>query len=257
MGIGVSFRGHDGRTRKFNLTDVPQVGDEAAKVLGEQQRSVRDALSKQLFPEMNFYGGGGGGESGKVRLNGGDNSPGTLEEKLDPNGSIEASDNGVRLKGDDTAVFGDCAVYGKIGGKSDFRALADYDQGAKDAERIGVVGVGGKDPEKSSGSGSAIWQTISRLRIEENDLGQKILCQYERDVRKTAFGRTVEVGEERKSEIGFISGGAGGNGGENGEDGKDGKITLISGNDTYICFNGEWSSSGITGNKFTVDLYYI
>ena len=55
----------------------------------------------------------------------------------------------------------------------------------------------------------------------------------------------------------YGAGGGSGNGGENEEDGKDGEITLISGNDTYICFNGVWSSSGITSNKFTVDLYYI
>jgi hypothetical protein len=207
LGIGVSFRGHDGHTRKFDLTGVPKVGDEAAAVLGSQQRAVREALSAKLLPDVNVFGGGGGGEWGKVRLTNGDNDPGPLCDKMLPNGSVQATESGVSLKGDEKEVFAQDVIYGKIAGEHGYRTLAEYDSSTGESRRIGVAGVGGKDAEKSaeSGNSDAVWQTISRLRIETDDLGRKILCQFERDIRKTKFGRIVEVGGERRSEIGFIS----------------------------------------------------
>jgi hypothetical protein len=206
LGIGVSFRGHDGQTRKFDLTGVPKVGDEAAAVLGSQQRAVREALSAKLLPDVTIFGGGGG-EWGRVRLTNGDNNPGPLCDKMLPNGSVQATESGVSLKGDEKEVFAQDVIYGKIAGEHGYRTLAEYDGSTGESRRIGVAGVGGKDVEKSADSGSsdAVWQTISRLRIETDDLGRKILCQFERDIRKTKFGRIVEVGGERRSEIGFIS----------------------------------------------------
>lgn len=207
MGIGVSFCGHDGQTRKFNLTSVPKIGEEAAQVLGAQQNAVRDALSRKLLPNITNIGGNTYNSNGKVCLDSDDNDPGYLSEKMAPTGSVTVSKDGVCLKGDESATFGELAVYGKVKGEPGFRALADYDSGTSDSKRLGIVGVGGKDAEVNDATGAydAIWQTISRLRIETDDLGRKILCQYERDVRKTAFGRVVSVSGERKSEIGFIT----------------------------------------------------
>lgn len=207
MGIGVSFRGHDGQTRKFNLTSVPKIGEEAAQVLGAQQNAVRDALSRKLLPDITNFGGNTYNSNGKVCLDSGDNDPGYLSEKMDPTGSVTVSKDGVCLKGDESASFGEFSVYGKVKGEPGFRALADYDSGTSDSKRLGIVGVGGKDAENNDATGAydAIWQVVTRLRVETDDLGRKILCQFERDVRKTAFGRIVAVSGERKSEIGFIT----------------------------------------------------
>jgi hypothetical protein len=207
LGIGVSFRGHNGQTRQFNLTDVPKVGDEAAKVLGATSGAVRDVLSQKLLPDINNFGGGGGGDDHRVKLTDSDNDPGPLDEKMDPNGSVTVGSDGVKLKGDGTPIFGDSAAYGIVGGERGFFPIAKYDGGTKDAKRLGIVGVGGPDPENDSDTGAfdAVWQTVSRLTIETDDLGRKILYQFERDERKTAFGRVVEVSGERKSAVGFIT----------------------------------------------------
>jgi hypothetical protein len=53
---------------------------------------------------------------------------------------------------------------------------------------------------------------ITRLNISPDVLGNFELHQFERDIRKTAFGRIVSIGEERRSTVGFlpIRGGGGG-----------------------------------------------
>ncbi len=214
MGIGVSFRGHDGSTRKFDLTGVPKVGDEAAAVLGESSRAVREALSKKLLPDVmvrgnTYIGGVGGGDSNFVKVTRDDNNPGPLDEKVSSHGSIEATIGGLRLKGDALAVAADDVVYGKHKGARGFYKLKDFEPNEGDAKRVGIVGVGGSDPcTDTAQDEAAIWQTLTRLSIETDEKrGVKILYQCERDVRTSATGRVVEVSAERRSQVGFITGG--------------------------------------------------
>ena len=213
MGIGVSFRGHDGSIRRFDLTGVPKVGDEAAAVLGESSRAVREALSKKLLPDVmvrgnNYIGGVGGGDSNFVKATRDDDNPGPLDEKVSSNGSIEATIGGLRLKGDALAVVADDVVYGKHKGVRGFYKLKDFASTNEDSKRLGLVGVGGRDPCADSAAGeSATWQTITRLGIETDEAKRKILYQFERDVKVTSLGFVVEVGSERRSQVGFITDG--------------------------------------------------
>ena len=74
MGIGVSFRGHDGRTRQFDLSGAPSPGDDAARILGAQQEAVARALEHK--PDIKqFFGGGGGSDNHTVKLTNNDNRP--------------------------------------------------------------------------------------------------------------------------------------------------------------------------------------
>jgi hypothetical protein len=196
------------------LAGVPKAGDEAAAVLGETSRAVREALSKKLLPDVmvrgnTYIGGAGGGDSNFVKATRGDNNPGPLDEKVYEHGSIEATESGLRLKGDNLAIMVDDVVYGTHKGQRGFHKLKDFDSDEGEAKRVGIVGVGGIDPcTDTARDEAATWQTLTRLSIETDEKrGVKILYQCERDVRISATGRVVEVGAERRSQVGFISGG--------------------------------------------------
>jgi hypothetical protein len=203
VGIGVSFHGRDGVRKNFNLDGVPKPGDEAARMLGGAQRGVPATLAQKLFPEVNNFGGAN--DSYKVMLNRGDNDPGFLEDKISPSGAVTVTKKGLALKGDEAVESLGNGVYGVIKGHRRYAPLSAFDP-MGEVKQLGPVGAGPSEPDNETAEDgiAAKWQSVTRLKLETDELGRLALYQYERDEQKTASGR-VAVSAERRTLVGYVS----------------------------------------------------
>ena len=179
MGIGVSFTGHGGKRRDFELDDVPKPGEAADRLLGDASSRVREALA--MLP---------GRKQDKE------------EAKLHPRGSIVMSPEGICLKGEQSRVPRNGEIYSQIKGERGFHTLQELDP-KEQAARLGDIGIGKENADTGSAKdGEAVlWQTLTGLSRETDNLGRMWLVQYERDQCKTKSGRIVGVSEERRTVV--------------------------------------------------------
>jgi hypothetical protein len=146
-------------------------------------------------------------KEGKVKLNALDMRPGTLDKKLMPGSAVVASHSGLCLEGEqqNPSIIG-TKLYGSKDGKKGYYGIDEIDPPETGA-RVGVLGEGGPQPDTSTAKmGEAFtFQVASRTAIEIDDLGRKILVEYDKDVQDTACGRTHTVTEERRRIVGIIN----------------------------------------------------
>ena len=212
MAIGVSYTGHDGRRIDFTTDGNPAPGsdldqivrapdtgrDEASSALTPLADAMRRAR-RPAVPDPRIDKA-----AGTVKLNSADHSPGTLEEKLATDGSLEASFYGLRLKGEGPGADG---VYSKINGDAAYRSLDEIDN-----PKIKGGIVGEPDPannlavsNKSSGNGAFGSRIQSRTEADAvTKPGVITLYEYTRMLDVTAGRRVGELSGETKRRIADI-----------------------------------------------------
>lgn len=205
MGVGINYKGVGGN-RHFNLNGVPTGEVDALfKTPRRHKQLLPENFKKALHPmptdpiaKEN---------EGKVKLNAFDMRPDTLDKKTMPGSAVTTSMSGLCLEGEQNnpSVVG-TKLYGSHGGKKGYHAFDDFDPPVEGG-RVGVLGAGGEGANDSVAKAGApfAYQIASRVVMETDDLGRKILVEYDRDVQDTALGRTHTVTGERRRIVGIIN----------------------------------------------------
>ena len=204
MGVSVSFSG-GGKHRSFDLTGVPT--GEAETFLGNRKKKaiIPDNIRRAMHPQP--IDPTVAEKEGKVKLNAFDMRPDTLDKKTMPGSAVIASATGLCLEGEQTnpVVLG-TKFYSSHNGKKGFHSISELDPSASPA-RVGVLGEGkeGADTAESQEGTPSAFQVSSRLVMETDDLGRKVLVEYDKDIETTPFGRFAKVTGERRRIVGIVS----------------------------------------------------
>ncbi|MBO5905659.1 MAG: hypothetical protein J6Q84_04495 [Kiritimatiellae bacterium] len=204
MGVSVSFSG-GGKHRSFDLTGVPT--GEAATFLGNRKKKaiIPDNIRRAMHPQP--IDPTVAEKEGKVKLNAFDMRPDTLDKKTMPGSAITTSMTGLCLEGEqNNPVVVGTKFYGSHNGGKGYFALPDVDP-CDSAARVGSLGAGkeGADTSEAKEGSPFAYQVASRVVMETDDIGRKVLVEYDKDVEATALGRTSKVTGERKRIVGVIS----------------------------------------------------
>ena len=204
MGVSVSFSG-GGKHRSFDLTGVPT--GEAATFLGDRKKKaiIPDNIRRAMHPQP--VDPTVAEKEGKVKLNAFDMRPDTLDKKTMPGSAVIASPTGLCLEGEQTnpVVLG-TKFYSSHNGQKGFHSISELDPSDSSA-RVGVLGEGkeGADTAESQEGTPSAFQVASRSVMEIDDLGRKVLVEYDKDIETTPLGRFAKVTSERRRIVGIVS----------------------------------------------------
>ena len=203
MGVSVSYNGSGGR-RSFNLDGVP-TGD-AAKTLGLPQKKhyVPDTLKKMLqmpAPTDPIEEA----QKGKVKLNSLDANPGTLADKMLPGGGVVASPQGVCLRGEEQSpLVNGVQLYGSVNGSKKYHTIDEIDPKGEPHHVGAKHGDASSDPNNEAvvENQPQSYQVTSRIVAERDDIARLLkFYEFDKDVSKSPWGRTVGVTAERRRMI--------------------------------------------------------
>lgn len=200
MGIGVSYTGHDGRTREFSAADGAEAKRTLDGMLGEGKRHVGDALRSAM-------------RGAQV------NVPSARQQAVDmmPGGSVvRGLGGGICLRGEDmNPLVEGVRMFGSVNGRKGFFTFNEMDP-AVDAPVVGATfdcdDVDANAAELDFGRpGKAVFG--GRVKMDRDDAGQIILYQMMKEITWSAGGRETHVSGEKRRVIGsFMPGEEGGAG---------------------------------------------
>lgn len=211
MAIGISYTGHDGRRMDFAADGNPEPGSELDRIVrgadagaGEVRRvmtPLADAMRRARRPQ--------GPDpridkaAGTVKLDLADHRPGTLADKVDVGGSIEASQSGMRLKGDGEPRLD--GLYAKKGGRRGFFSLDEIDDPNAKGGIVGEQDAANRfaaSNKESGGNGAFSENMQSRTEAEVNEeTGEVTFWEYTKRWDVTNGRRVGGVSGETKRKI--------------------------------------------------------
>ena len=229
MGIGISYRGVDGKVRNFDFDNLKDASSalESEGIIGTIRsgqgvrmtgRARRDqnaarmqaavaAAVKDDAPQTPDAATEEGAESGKVRITMLD-EPGFFSEKLLKEGSVDADNGHVFLKGDRSRPREDLAIYSVFNGQPLWRTLGELDP-ASDGVVLGP-GPGGSDEPDTTAvpAGRAFTMTFvtrnAALAIP-GVTGLVRIYAFYRKIKFSRMGRCLGATAEEPQLLGLFS----------------------------------------------------
>lgn len=195
MGIGISYTGHDGRTRKFESGEearsfLDSLGATAKRHTGD---ALREAMSRIPSPVK-------------------DGKP-----KLLPGGSVVDSPNGMCLRGEEqTPLIEGIRLFASVNGSKGFKTIAEIDPPGSAPVCGPMFGCDSEDEDSAeAGEGEPVRiPVVSRTKMVVGDVQQTMLdgeeteyqdiIQYEfiRELVFSPSGRRVFCTKERRRMVG-------------------------------------------------------
>jgi len=211
MAIGISYTGHDGRRVDFMAEGNPAPGSELDRIVrgadagADEARRVLTPLSDAMRRARRPQGPDPRIDraAGTVKLDLADHRPGTLADKVDVGGSIEAGRTGLKLKGED-ATSGD-GIYAKRNGERGFLTLDQIDDPKLKGGLVGEPDAMNRlaPSNKAEGESGAFAENMqSRTEAEVNEeTGEVTFWEYTKKWDVTSGRRVGGVSGETKRKI--------------------------------------------------------
>jgi hypothetical protein len=195
MGIGISYTGHDGRTRKFDSGEearsfLDSLGTSASRHTGD---ALRDAMARLPKPTQRQGGGT------KVMLG----------------GSVVDSVGGLCLRGEEsTPLVEGVKMFASVNGSKGFKSFAEIDPPGSASVNGPMFGCDSEEEDESeTGGGEAVRiPFVSRTKlVKDKTSGMVTIYEFIREAIFSPSGRLVGCSKERRRVVGsFMPGGASG-----------------------------------------------
>jgi len=195
MGIGISYTGHDGRTRKFDSGEearsfLDSLGASASRHTGD---ALRDAMARLPKPAQRQGGGT------KVMLG----------------GSVVDSVGGLCLRGEEsTPLVEGVKMFASVNGSKGFKSFAEIDPPGSASVNGPMFGCDSEEEDESeTGGGEAVRiPFVSRTKlVRDRTSGMVTIYEFIREAVFSPSGRLVGCSKERRRVVGsFMPGGASG-----------------------------------------------
>ena len=199
MGIGISYTGHDGRTRKFDSGEearsfLDSLGTAAKRHTGE---ALRDAMARLPKPMQK--------------------QSGNAVEVL-PGGSVVDSHNGICLRGEEhSPLVEGVKMFASVNGSKGFKTIAEIDPPGSASVNGPMFGCDSEDEDASETKGGEAVRIpfVSRTKLEKDKTtGMVTIYEFIREMAFSPSGRFVGCTKERRRIIGsFMPGSSEGEGG--------------------------------------------
>ncbi len=195
MGIGISYTGHDGRTRKFDSGEearsfLDSLGTAAKRHTGE---ALRDAMARLPKPTQRQ-----GGDT-KVMLG----------------GSVVDSVGGLCLRGEEsTPLVEGVKMFASVNGSKGFKTISEIDPPGSASVNGPMFGCDSEDEDASETKGGEAVRIpfVSRTKlVKDKTSGMVTIYEFIREMMFSPSGRFVGCSKERRRVVGvFMPGGAAG-----------------------------------------------
>lgn len=197
MGIGISYTGHDGRTRSFSSGEearsfLDSLNGSAKRHTGE---ALREAMAKLPSPVY--------GQNGKAQVL--------------PGGSVVDSSGGLCLRGEEhSPLVEGVKMFASVNGSKGFKTLPEIDPPGSASVCGPTFGCDDEDEDPSEArEGEAVripFVSRTKMAVDESS-GMVTIYEFIREIVFSPGGRLVGCTKERRRVVGsFIPGGEGGEG---------------------------------------------
>ena len=197
MGIGISYTGHDGKTRHFDN--------------GEMARKFLDSLA----PEAKRHTGG----ALRRAMQGLPSPMQGLSNKANvlPGGSVVDSPDGLCLRGEEQSPLVEgVKMFASVNGSKGFKSMAEIDPPGSAAVNGPMFGCDSEDEDAGETQGGEAVRIpfVSRTKMSlDETTGMVTVYEFIREMAFSPSGRFVGCTRERRRMVGSFMPGAGGEGG--------------------------------------------
>ncbi len=200
MGIGISYTGHDGKTRHFDSGEAARsfldsLAPEAKRHTGEALRRAMQGLPSPMQ-----------GRSNKTNVL--------------PGGSVVESPNGLCLRGEEQSPLVEgVRMFASLNGSKGFKTMAEIDPPGSAAVNGPMFGCDSEDEDASEAkAGEAVRiPFVSRTKMSLDRItGMVTVYEFVREMVFSPSGRLVGCAKERRRVVGAFMPGAGGGDGKYG-----------------------------------------
>lgn len=196
MGIGISYTGHDGKTRRFASGEdarsfLDSMGAAAKRHTGD---ALRDAMAR--IPSAM-----------KMQQN---------KASVMPGGSVVDSQNGLCLRGEEQSpLIEGKRVFASVNGSKGFKTLSEIDPPGSAPVCGPMFGCDSEDEDagESHGGEAVRIPFVSRTKMSiDETTGMVVLYEFVREMAFSPEGRMVGCTKERRRVVGSFMPGEGGGG---------------------------------------------